>query len=113
MCSPRCWPGGPPATGGPAPSPGSLCTVRPPPRGPFDLAAFGESRPLPGDDVVRLADATRGVYRSVVVRGDRLAGGVLLGDLAAVGTLARTWEDEEPLPAETSLLHLLTNDGGY
>ncbi|MFF0401245.1 NAD(P)/FAD-dependent oxidoreductase [Streptomyces sp. NPDC005248] len=81
--------------------------------GAFDLAAFGESRPLPGDDVVRLADATRGAYRSVVVRGDRLAGGVLLGDLAAVGTLARTWEDDEPLPAETSLLHLLTNDGGY
>ncbi|MET7856585.1 FAD-dependent oxidoreductase [Streptomyces sp. NPDC005318] len=83
------------------------------PTGPFDLAAFGDSRPLPGDDVVRLADATRGAYRSVVVRGDRLAGGVLLGDLAAVGTLARTWEDDEPLPAETSLLHLLTHDGGF
>ncbi|WP_327246456.1 NAD(P)/FAD-dependent oxidoreductase [Streptomyces sp. NBC_01320] len=83
------------------------------PAGALDLAAFGVSRPLPGDDVVRLADATRGAYRAVVVRGNRLAGGVLLGDLAAVGTLARTWEDDEPLPAETSLLHLLTNDGGF
>ncbi|MFB9574900.1 NAD(P)/FAD-dependent oxidoreductase [Streptomyces yanii] len=83
------------------------------PAGALDLAAFGVSRPLPGDDVVRLADATRGAYRAVIVRGDRLAGGVLLGDLAAVGTLARTWEDDEPLPAETSLLHLLTNDGGF
>lgn len=79
----------------------------------LDLAAFGDSRPLPGDDVIRLADATRGAYRTVVVRGDRLAGGVLLGDLAAVGTLARTWQDDAPLPAETSLLHLLTNDGGF
>nr|AQT39166.1 NirB1 [Streptomyces sp.] len=83
------------------------------PAGVLDLAAFGESRPLPGDDVVQLADATRGAYRTVVVRGDRLAGGVLLGDLAAVGTLARTWEDDEPLPAATSLLHLLTHDGGF
>ncbi|MFI6945400.1 NAD(P)/FAD-dependent oxidoreductase [Streptomyces sp. NPDC050422] len=81
--------------------------------GSLDLAAFGDSRPLPGDDVIRLADATRGAYRTVVVRGDRLAGGVLLGDLAAVGTLARTWQDDAPLPAETSLLHLLTNDGGF
>ncbi|MFJ8614710.1 NAD(P)/FAD-dependent oxidoreductase [Streptomyces clavifer] len=81
--------------------------------GGLDLAAFGESRPLPGDDVIRLADATRGAYRTVVVRGDRLAGGVLFGDLAAVGTLARTWQDDEPLPADMSLLHLLTNDGGF
>ncbi|MDF6021255.1 FAD-dependent oxidoreductase [Streptomyces sp. JH34] len=81
--------------------------------GGLDLAAFGESRPLPGDDVIRLADATRGAYRTVVVRGDRLAGGVLFGDLAAVGTLARTWQDDDPLPADMSLLHLLTNDGGF
>lgn len=96
---------GPTATAaGPAPASGA---------GSLDLASFGDSRPLPGDDVIRLADATRGAYRTVVVRGDRLAGGVLLGDLAAVGTLARTWQDDEPLPADTSLLHLLTNDGGF
>ncbi|MEV0008572.1 FAD-dependent oxidoreductase [Streptomyces sp. NPDC047973] len=81
--------------------------------GGLDLAAFGDSRPMPGDDVVRLADATRGAYRTVVVRGDRLAGGVLFGDLAAVGSLARTWQDDDPIPADMSLLHLLTNDGGF
>ncbi|WP_225844718.1 NAD(P)/FAD-dependent oxidoreductase [Streptomyces sp. HPF1205] len=78
----------------------------------LDLAAFGEPVPLPGDDVLRLADATRGAYRKVVVRGDRLVGGVLLGDLAAVGTVARTWEGDEPLPS-APLLHLLTDDGGF
>lgn len=67
--------------------------------------------PQPGDDTVRLADATRGAYRKVVVRGDRLVGGVLLGDLAAVGTLARAWEGDEALP-DAPLLHLLTHDGG-
>ncbi|WP_030317389.1 NAD(P)/FAD-dependent oxidoreductase [Streptomyces flavochromogenes] len=79
---------------------------------PFDLAAFGEATPRPGDDVVQLTDATRRAYRKVVVRGDRLVGGVLLGDLAAVGTLARAWEGDEALPDEAPLLHLLTHDGG-
>ncbi|MFC5804310.1 NAD(P)/FAD-dependent oxidoreductase [Streptomyces formicae] len=79
--------------------------------GSFDIAAFGEPTPLPGDDVVQLADATRGAYRKVVVRGDRLVGGVLLGDLDTVGALARAWEGDEPVPA-APLLHLLTTNGG-
>ncbi|MFI5853779.1 NAD(P)/FAD-dependent oxidoreductase [Streptomyces parvulus] len=83
------------------------------PDGPFDLAAFGETDPLPGDDVVQLADATRGTYRKVVVRDDRLVGGVLVGELGTVGALARAWEGAEPLPSDGGpLLHLLTHDGG-
>ncbi|MFE9253618.1 NAD(P)/FAD-dependent oxidoreductase [Streptomyces sp. NPDC006879] len=80
----------------------------------LDLAAFGEPTPRPGDDVLRLTDATRGTYRQVVVRGDRLVGGVLLGELSAVGTLARAWEGDQPLPDSpgSPLLHLLTDDGG-
>ncbi len=80
---------------------------------PFDLAAFGETEALPGDDVVQLADATRGTYRKVVVRDDRLVGGVLVGELGTVGALARAWEGAEPLPSDgRPLLHLLTHDGG-
>ena len=80
---------------------------------PFDLAAFGEPDPRPGDDVIQLADATRGTYRKVVVRDDRLVGGVLVGELGTVGALARAWEGAEPLPTDGGpLLHLLTNDGG-
>ncbi|KFG75634.1 NAD(P)/FAD-dependent oxidoreductase [Streptomyces mutabilis] len=83
------------------------------PGGPFDLAAFGETDPRPGDDVVQLADATRGTYRKVVVRDDRLVGGVLVGELGTVGALARAWEGAEPLPSDGGpLLHLLTHDGG-
>ncbi|MFD7293309.1 NAD(P)/FAD-dependent oxidoreductase [Streptomyces sp. NPDC059897] len=87
--------------------------------GPLDLAAFGETEALPGDDVVQLADATRGTYRKVVVRGDRLVGGVLVGELATVGALAHAWESDESLTAGhvdnavgSPLLHLLTHDGG-
>ncbi|MET9698386.1 FAD-dependent oxidoreductase [Streptomyces sp. NPDC006529] len=79
---------------------------------PLDLAAFGETTPLPGDDVLRLSDATRRTYRKVVVRGDRLVGGVLLGELSTVGALARSWEGDEPLRAHDDLSHLLTDDGG-
>ncbi|WP_405816613.1 FAD-dependent oxidoreductase [Streptomyces sp. NBC_01390] len=80
---------------------------------PFDLAAFGEPTARPGDDVIQLADATRGTYRKVVVRDDRLVGGVLVGELGTVGALARAWEGAEPLPTDGGpLLHLLTNDGG-
>ncbi|MFI8302871.1 NAD(P)/FAD-dependent oxidoreductase [Streptomyces sp. NPDC085927] len=83
------------------------------PDSPFDLAAFGETAPRPGDDVVQLADATRGTYRKVVVRDDRLVGGVLVGELGTVGALARAWEGAEPLPSDGGpLLHLLTHDGG-
>ncbi|MGW2744876.1 NAD(P)/FAD-dependent oxidoreductase [Streptomyces sp. NPDC001450] len=82
------------------------------PDSPFDLAAFGETEPRPGDDVVQLTDATRGTYRKVVVRDDRLVGGVLVGELGTVGALARAWEGAEPLPDQGPLLHLLTNDGG-
>ncbi|MCH0565386.1 MULTISPECIES: NAD(P)/FAD-dependent oxidoreductase [unclassified Streptomyces] len=79
----------------------------------LDLAAFGDTVPQPGDDVVQLTDATRGTYRKVVVRDDRLVGGVLVGELGTVGALARAWEGAEPLPADGGpLLHLLTNDGG-
>ncbi|MFF4645450.1 NAD(P)/FAD-dependent oxidoreductase [Streptomyces sp. NPDC001389] len=80
---------------------------------PLDLAAFGDPAPLPGDDVVRLTDATRRTYRKVVLRGDRLVGGVLLGELSTVGALARTWEGDESLDAPHDMFHLLTDDGGH
>ncbi|MFJ1701974.1 NAD(P)/FAD-dependent oxidoreductase [Kitasatospora sp. NPDC088346] len=78
---------------------------------PLDLAAFGATEADPEDRVIRLADAARGTYRKVIVRpdgqgGDRLVGGVLLGDLDTVGTLANAWEGDEALPAHP--LHLLT-----
>ncbi|MGW4892054.1 NAD(P)/FAD-dependent oxidoreductase [Kitasatospora sp. NPDC004240] len=86
---------------------------------PLDLAAFGETDPAgPQDRVVRLADAARRSYRKVIVRrggdGDeRLVGGVLLGDLTTLGTLADTWEGDLTLPHHP--LHLIstaTTPGG-
>ncbi|MEV7525484.1 FAD-dependent oxidoreductase, partial [Streptomyces sp. NPDC091371] len=100
-------------TGRPAPYTGTRALTRltlPGAHGSLDLAAFGETTPRPGDDVVRLADATRRTYRKVVLRDDRLIGGVLLGELSTVGALARTWEGDE---TPHDLFHLLTDDGGH
>ncbi|MFI6445075.1 NAD(P)/FAD-dependent oxidoreductase [Kitasatospora sp. NPDC050543] len=78
--------------------------------GPLEYAAFGEvGDDGPGLDVLRLADATRGSYKKLVLRGDRLVGGILLGDLATVGALTRAYERNDPLPADP--LHLLTTRG--
>ncbi|WP_415950214.1 NAD(P)/FAD-dependent oxidoreductase [Streptomyces sp. KLOTTS4A1] len=79
---------------------------------PLDLAVFGDTSTREGDDVIRLTDATRRTYRKVVLREDRLVGGVLLGELGAVGALAEAWHTAEPLPQDAPLHHLLTHDGG-
>ncbi|MFF7726360.1 NAD(P)/FAD-dependent oxidoreductase [Streptomyces sp. NPDC008001] len=79
--------------------------------GPLEYAAFGEQGPGDGLDVLRLADATRGSYKKLVLRGDRIAGGILLGDLATVGLLTRAYERDEPVPADP--FHLLTTRGAF
>ncbi|GHH44500.1 NAD(P)/FAD-dependent oxidoreductase [Streptomyces candidus] len=69
--------------------------------GALEVAAFGEVADTDGD-ALRLADGTRGAYGSykkLVMRGDRLVGAILVGDLAAVGELTRTYERGEPLPS--------------
>ncbi|MFI1258481.1 NAD(P)/FAD-dependent oxidoreductase [Streptomyces netropsis] len=70
--------------------------------GPVQLAAFGDpAAERHGDhEVLRLTDATRGTHRKLVRRGDRLAGAVLLGDLATLGDLLAVWQRDEDLPAD-------------
>ncbi|MGK5731087.1 NAD(P)/FAD-dependent oxidoreductase [Streptomyces sp. URMC 124] len=74
--------------------------------GPLAYAAFGETGPeapgpeTPGVDVLRLADATRGSYKKLLLRGDRIVGGILLGDPAAAGALIRAYERDEPVPGD-------------
>ncbi|MFH8787534.1 NAD(P)/FAD-dependent oxidoreductase [Streptomyces roseoverticillatus] len=76
--------------------------------GPLEYAAFGDpAADESGLDVLRIADATRGSYKKLVLRGDRIAGAILLGDLATVGALARAYERDEAVPADP--FHLLTS----
>lgn len=79
--------------------------------GPVEIAAFGEVGPVDGGthDVIRLADPTRGTYKKLVLRGDRLVGAILVGDLATVGALTHAYERDEPVPEDP--LHLLITQG--
>lgn len=76
--------------------------------GDLEYAAFGavDETLDPGLDVLRIADATRGSYKKLVLRGDRLVGAILLGDLATVDALAGAFESGGPLGGHP--LHLLT-----
>lgn len=84
--------------------------------GPLEYAAFGavheddeDQGADPELDVLRLTDATRGSYKKLVLRGDRLVGAILVGDLATVGDLTRAYERDDPQPDQP--LHLLTSYG--
>jgi assimilatory nitrate reductase electron transfer subunit len=83
--------------------------------GPIEYAAYGEVHLDPSGldedvDELRLTDATRGSYKKLVMRGDRLVGAILLGDLATVGELARALERDDS--HTDSPLHLLTTTHG-
>ncbi|WP_042434845.1 NAD(P)/FAD-dependent oxidoreductase [Streptacidiphilus anmyonensis] len=83
--------------------------------GPIEYAAFGEVHLDPAGpdedvDELRLTDATRGSYKKLVMRGDRLVGAILLGDLATVGDLARALERDDS--HADAPLHLLTTTHG-
>ncbi len=79
--------------------------------GPLAVAAFGATGARAGDDVVRVADPTRNAYKKLVIRGDRLVAGILIGDLSTAGDLTRAFERDDPLPADP--LHLLAVPGAY
>ncbi|MGV9341176.1 NAD(P)/FAD-dependent oxidoreductase [Streptomyces sp. NPDC003688] len=75
--------------------------------GPVEYAAFGACGDADeeGADVLRIGDATRGAYKKLVLRGDRIVGAILVGDLATAGTLTRACLSGRPVgPEPLSLL---------
>ncbi len=73
----------------------------------IDLATMGESaRSLPGADEVTYTDPRRGTYAKLVIRDDRLAGAILLGDNPSVGTVSQLFDRGGVLPADLRSLLL-------
>ena len=67
----------------------------------IDLAAMGVKGPEREDDeFVQCYEPKAGVYKSVVVRDNKLIGAMLLGDVSKVGFLSQAFDDKVPLPAE-------------
>jgi assimilatory nitrate reductase electron transfer subunit len=84
--------------------------------GGIDLAAMGSpDGDLNGDaaaEVVHFADPARGTYARLVIRDDRLAGAVMLGDNPTVGTVVQLFDRGGPVPADRRALLLGRAIGG-
>ena len=63
-----------------------------------DLAVMGDKEPVGEDDeVVSYSEPARGIYKKLIVRNDRLAGAIILGDGAVVPSLLQTFASGLPL----------------
>jgi nitrite reductase (NADH) large subunit len=70
-----------------------------------DVAAMGVTAPERDDDeFVVFVEPKRGVYKSVIIRDDRLIGATLLGDVNKVGFLMQAFDRGLPLPEERAKL---------
>jgi NAD(P)H-dependent nitrite reductase large subunit len=63
-----------------------------------DLAVMGDKEPVGEDDeVVSYSEPSKGIYKKLIVRNDRLAGAIVLGDGALVPSLLQTFASGMPL----------------
>jgi assimilatory nitrate reductase electron transfer subunit len=69
-----------------------------------DLAAMGDSTGDPCADTVTFSDPRRGTYAKLVVREDRLAGAILLGDHPSVGAVIQLFDRGGPVADPRTLL---------
>ncbi|MGC5249247.1 nitrite reductase large subunit NirB [Gordonia sp. DT219] len=66
-----------------------------------DVAAMGVKGPEREDDeFVQFYEPRNGIYKSVVVRDNKLIGAMLLGDVSKVGFLTQAFDEKVPLPEE-------------
>jgi nitrite reductase (NADH) large subunit len=76
-----------------------------------DVASMGLRAPERDDDeFVVFAEPRRGIYKSVVIRDDRLVGATLVGDVSKVAFLMQAFDRGMPLPEER--VRLLFDLGG-
>jgi assimilatory nitrate reductase electron transfer subunit len=71
----------------------------------IDLATMGDSTVDDGDQVT-FVDSVRRTYAKLVVRDNRLAGAILLGDNPTVGTVIQLFDRAAPLPLDPRSLLL-------
>ena len=69
-----------------------------------ELASMGQTREGEGDEVIQYVEARKGRYKKLVIRDNRLAGAVLLGDARKAAMLMQVFDGQMPLPDERSTL---------
>jgi NAD(P)H-nitrite reductase large subunit len=66
-----------------------------------DLAAMGVKEALEDDDeVISYAEPSQGIYKKLIVRGDRIAGAIVIGDRGIVPTIRQAFEDHTRLAGQ-------------
>jgi NAD(P)H-dependent nitrite reductase large subunit len=77
-----------------------------------DLAVMGDKEPVGEDDeVVSYSEPSRGIYKKLIVRNDRLVGAIILGDGAVVPSLLQTFASGMPLTQNRSEVLFLSTAG--
>ncbi|WP_344965802.1 FAD-dependent oxidoreductase, partial [Crossiella cryophila] len=74
-----------------------------------DLATLGEAhldRTDPGVEILRLEDSTRGRYAKLVLRGDQIAGAIMLGAPDAAARITQLYDRGAPAPTDRLALLL-------
>ena len=75
----------------------------------IDLATMGASTDAsagPDGELLTFADPARGTYAKLLLRDNRLAGAIMLGDNPAVGTVIQLFDRGAPVPADRRALLL-------
>lgn len=66
----------------------------------IDVSSMGLVEPqFDTDEVLQVIEERRGIYRKLIVRNDRLVGGITVGDAEAAPALARWFDRGDRLPA--------------
>jgi assimilatory nitrate reductase electron transfer subunit len=78
----------------------------------IDLAAMGAVDAAGNAEVVSFADPHRGTYARLVIRDNRIAGAVLIGDNPTIGTLVQLFDRDAEVPADRRSLLLGRALGG-
>jgi nitrite reductase (NADH) large subunit len=65
-----------------------------------ELASMGETKPSsPSDEVVVYREPARGLYKKLIIRDDKIAGAILLGDVESAGALMQMFQGSIKVPA--------------
>ncbi len=107
---PWCWPTRSPAPTRPRPTTGSRTATKLKVAG-VEVASMGLTEPeRETDEHIVFSEPKRGVFKSVVIRDDKIVGATLLGDSSKVAFLQQAFDRGLPLPAER--VELLFDLGG-
>src|SRR6185295_14847207 len=77
-----------------------------------ELASMGETKPAsPNDEVVVYREPKRGVYKKIILRDDRVAGAILLGETDTASTLMQLFMGQTKAPDRRSDLLFAPTEG--